>query len=106
MRFDFFPIIADFLQPEVQSTPEQKAPSEGVEDEDVNVKVVDKPSDTKEESVVVEETPKSKTVDKTLHDSGAVVDSRPAAVQGEAPKKSYASIVRILFMSFSAFYQK
>ncbi|CAA7400615.1 unnamed protein product [Spirodela intermedia] len=86
----------DFLQPQVQSTPEQKTPSEGVEEEAVNVKVADKPSDTREEPVAVEETPKSKTVDKAPQDSATVVDSRPAGVQGEAPKKSYASIVKVL----------
>ncbi|CAA6664093.1 unnamed protein product [Spirodela intermedia] len=79
-----------------ESTPEQKTPSEGVEEEAVNVKVADKPSDTKEEPVAVEETPKSKTVDKAPQDSGTVVDSRLAGVQGEAPKKSYASIVKVL----------
>ncbi|MQM05767.1 hypothetical protein Taro_038581, partial [Colocasia esculenta] len=53
-------------------------------------------SESDEGSVVDEETPISEVVDEVQNNSQAVVDSSPAPVLEEAPKKSYASIVKVM----------
>uniref|UniRef100_A0A1D1XZ86 Putative G3BP-like protein n=1 Tax=Anthurium amnicola TaxID=1678845 RepID=A0A1D1XZ86_9ARAE len=85
----------DSLQPQEQQITEQTtAPLE--EEEEVNVEEVYNPSDNEEGSVVDEEAPTSEVVDEVPNSSQVVADSSPAAAQEEAPKKSYASIVKVM----------
>ncbi|MQL77427.1 hypothetical protein Taro_009841, partial [Colocasia esculenta] len=79
-----------------QQVPEQPMAPPVEEEEEVNVEEVYNPSDNEEGSVVDEEAPASEMVDEVPNNSQAVVDSSPATAQEEAPKKSYASIVRVL----------
>ncbi|KAG9445723.1 hypothetical protein H6P81_011851 [Aristolochia fimbriata] len=65
-------------------------------EEDVTVEEVYNPSDHEDGSVVEEETPEAEVVDEVPSDPEVVADSNPATVQEEAPKKSYASIVKVM----------
>lgn len=98
----FDSLLTEFLQPHEEQVPEQTAsPPEGEEanEEEANgEEVVDNPSESDEGSVVDEEAPTSEVVEEVQNNSQAVVDSSPAPVLEEAPKKSYASIVRTLLM--------
>ncbi|MQL95759.1 hypothetical protein Taro_028432 [Colocasia esculenta] len=85
----------EFSQQSEDRVPEQTVspPEEG---EEPNGEVVDNLSESDEGSVVDEETPISEVVDEVQNNSQAVVDSSPAPVLEEAPKKSYASIVKVM----------
>ncbi|KAF8394030.1 hypothetical protein HHK36_020232 [Tetracentron sinense] len=64
-------------------------------EEEVNVEDVYNPSDNEEGSVVEEETPVAEVVDEVQNNSQMVAESSIAA-QEETPKKSYASIVKVM----------
>ena len=79
----------DYFLPQVPEKPEEKPSFDVVEDEKKG-----KPLPTVEKTLnVVYESPEVKTVEKSLDGSVTITDSKPAAVPGDAPKKSYASIV-------------
>ncbi|XP_008777906.2 nuclear transport factor 2-like [Phoenix dactylifera] len=98
------------LSPEQDSPPqqEQHVPEHNVpppeEEEEANEEEVSNPLDNGEGSVVEEEAPVGEVVDEAPNSSQAVVvDAASATIQEEAPKKSYASIVKVMKDSAAAF---
>ncbi|CAA7396207.1 unnamed protein product [Spirodela intermedia] len=71
-------------------------PPEEEEGEEMNIEEVYNPSDNWDGSVVDEEAPVNDVVDEVPNSSLVVVDSNPATAIEEAPKKSYASIVKVM----------
>ncbi|XP_068665167.1 nuclear transport factor 2-like isoform X2 [Aristolochia californica] len=65
-------------------------------EEEVTVEEVYNSSDHEDSSVVDEEIPEAEVVDEVPNDSQVLADSNPATVQEEVPKKSYASIVKVM----------
>lgn len=76
---------------------EEEGGEEEKEEEEMNVEEVYNPSDNWDGSVIDEETPVNEVVDEIPNISQVEVDSNPAIALEEAPKKSYASIVRYFF---------
>ncbi|XP_008792919.2 nuclear transport factor 2-like isoform X1 [Phoenix dactylifera] len=67
------------------------------EEEEVNEEAVYNPLENEDGSVVEEEAPVAEVIDEIPNNSQAVLaDSNSATVQEEAPKKSYASIVKVM----------
>ncbi|XP_068655244.1 nuclear transport factor 2-like [Aristolochia californica] len=71
-------------------------PNASLSEEEVTVEEVYNPSDHEDGSVLEEETPEAEVVDEVPNDSQVGADSNSATVQEEAPKKSYASIVKVM----------
>ncbi|XP_010274054.1 PREDICTED: ras GTPase-activating protein-binding protein 1-like [Nelumbo nucifera] len=87
--------VAAPLTPEQNTPPVQEHPEQSFPEEDVNVEEVYNPSDNEEGSVVEEEAPVAEVVDEVPIESQMVTEPC-SAVQEEVPKKSYASIVKVM----------
>lgn len=88
------------LVPQQESPPPQeieRSVSQPQEEEEVNEEEVYNPSGNEDGSVVEEEAPVDEVIDEIPNSSQEVLaDSNSSMVQEEAPKKSYASIVKVM----------